>query len=175
MAHARVAHRLYSQGLITDEDWESKIREPMHFGGLINLRPYLDPRWQEGSASGFLAIGVGDTVVLPAMPVSSKRDDRRLFEPSFEDLLSKQRFFFRCQLAKQQGERTVKHPLIVEFSEVIHEFMAQRYKAFAARWRNSSKSSSNLALVPEVNWPVTFSNTSSTLGSVSNFHLKTPH
>ncbi|KIJ46300.1 hypothetical protein M422DRAFT_250349 [Sphaerobolus stellatus SS14] len=140
----------------------------MHFGGPINLRPHIDPRWLEGGARGCLAIAASDAITLPAMPVMSVKERSEIpFNPSFEQLLSKENFLRRCLFAKRQGDLMTKHPLVVEFSEVIHEFMEERYKAFSLRWKASLNPSPVLSLVPEVNWPATFANSCSTLGSMN--------
>lgn len=161
LAHARLTLRLRAQGLITDAEWQEKIRQPSHFGGPINLRPYLDAEWYKsgGATRGLSAISMYH-ITLPSIPVAGLNE-----YATFDQLLSKKQFSFMCKLARKQSDKFLNHPLLVEFAELTRNSFASRSKSVAMRWRAAS--AGHPALPPEVTRPYILCNGCSTLGNVS--------
>ncbi|KAI0831302.1 hypothetical protein BC628DRAFT_1311647 [Trametes gibbosa] len=145
MALTRVLHRRYLRGELSADEWESRRRQPMHFGGPLNLRPFLDEGWQRagGVAEMFLMIDFYDCT-LPFMPApyGSRRDasvPRVDGAPPYAALLSRARFLYRARLAKEQLARLVKHPLMLEIAHARQPLYVARKKRIATHWQASVK------------------------------------
>ena len=79
IAHARVLHRRRfpsdaSDPAIGDEEWAFRRIQPTHFGGPLNLRPYLERSWYErgGAEEVLLAISFF-FLELPFLPTFLRR------------------------------------------------------------------------------------------------------
>ncbi|KIJ55584.1 hypothetical protein M422DRAFT_24154 [Sphaerobolus stellatus SS14] len=169
IAHSRANHGLYSRGVLSRSEWERRIREPMHLGGPINLRPYLDTEWLNagGNSQGCVAIAHSD-ITLPAMPIMSESSGGIQAHPPFHKLLSKERFLYRCHFAKRKYDLVLKHPLIVEFAEITRQFSFGRTKAVASRWRALLDPTTSAVLVPIIDRHYVFANAVSTMGNLEN-------
>jgi hypothetical protein len=138
LAHARILHRLYAQGALSEAEWTHQIAQPMQFIGPLNLRPYLDPEWLATGGAGRVC-----TVVsyyrnrLPAMPVARTlpRGSPALEKPPFEALLSRGRFFHRCRIAKKQTSDFLDHPLKTEFAQLLKLPRIAKARSNALNWR----------------------------------------
>ncbi|GJJ11420.1 hypothetical protein Clacol_005653 [Clathrus columnatus] len=135
LAHAKLTHRLYAERLLTQSEWENKMVEPTYFGGPFNLRPYLNPEWFQngGSARCCIAVSLYFTT-LPRMPISRLENGEVHGNPSFCSLLSKQ---------QRQSKQYFKHPLLVEFTQLLAHRVLQRSKILADRWRALLQSGRN--------------------------------
>ncbi|KAF8515960.1 hypothetical protein JB92DRAFT_2912691 [Gautieria morchelliformis] len=129
LAYARILHRLYAQGALSEAEWTHRIAQPMHFSGPLNLRPYLDPEW--------LATGERAVNTLPAMPVARTlpRGSLALENPPFDTLLSKGRFLHRCRIAKKQTSDFLNHPLQTEFAQILRLPKLRKARSNALNWR----------------------------------------
>ena len=138
LAHARVLHRLYAQGLLSKADWADRITQPMHQSGPFNLRSYLDQEW--------LAAGGADRVctaisfyrsTLPTLPVArSLRYSSEVSEtPPFDALLSGPRFFHRCRIVTEQASDFLSHSLLPEFVQIMRPARAKKSRLIALDWR----------------------------------------
>lgn len=136
LAHARLTHRLYAEGSITQEEWDHRTTEPTYFFGPFNLRPYLDPEWLRNGGSTRCCIAVSwYETILPHMPVARLANGRVLKKPKFDSLLSEKQFLQRCQTCKRQSKNFFQHPLLVEFAELSRSGVLRRSKILADRWR----------------------------------------
>ncbi|KLO10826.1 hypothetical protein SCHPADRAFT_877654 [Schizopora paradoxa] len=174
LAHARVIHRLrlqHSQNPslefgITYEDWEARIRQPMHFGGPLNLRPYLSPSWYQNGGATEICLSIGFWYIsLPSMPFC-KRPVKQWEEqfPSFDELMSRTQFKRRVDFAKRKMVQIVKSPLFLEISATRMPGRVDRTRKAAMVWRERQRN-------PELNLPndpappVVFANGGSSLGN----------
>ncbi|KAI0636975.1 hypothetical protein C8Q77DRAFT_1215834 [Trametes polyzona] len=145
MALTRLLHRRYLRGDIFLEEWEYRRRQPMHYGGPVNLRPYLDEEWQRaGGVSEMLLMIDYYDCTLPFMPspYGARRDagvPRVDGAPPYSALLSRPRFFHRASLAKQQLARTVRHPLLLEIAHARQPLYVTRKKKIAVHWQADLK------------------------------------
>ncbi|KAI0362095.1 hypothetical protein OH77DRAFT_1491568 [Trametes cingulata] len=145
MALTRFLHRRYLRGDISEEEWEHRRRQPMHYGGPLNLRPHLDEEWQrKGGASEVCIMIDYYDCTLPFMPTpfGTRRGagvPRVDGAPPFSALLSPARFFYRAKLARQQLARVVKHPLLLEIARARQPVYVLRKKRIATHWQASLK------------------------------------
>lgn len=129
LAISRVLHRRRfrvdenGKPLIDDEEWEYRRRQPMHFGGPVNFRPYLNRGWYESGGAGEVCLAITFSFsVLPSMPAQDAKyaiamggdETRSDNAPSFSALLSPERFLYRALLANAQTKAQLKHPLFFE-------------------------------------------------------------
>ena len=138
LAHARVLHRLYVQGLLSKADWADRITQPMHQLGLINLRPYLDQEWLAAGGADRVCTAISFSMsTLPTLPVArSLRDGSEVSEtPPFDALLSGPRFFHRCRIVKEQASDFLGHSLLPEFAQIIRSARAKKSRLIALDWR----------------------------------------
>ncbi|KAL7284294.1 hypothetical protein ACG7TL_001577 [Trametes sanguinea] len=142
MALARVLHRRYTRGDMSAEEWEHRRRQPMHYGGPLNLRPYLDEEWRRkgGWSEVALMIDFYDCT-LPAMPTpfGTRKDADVPAEdgaPPFSVLLSRERFIHRVRDVKRQIARAVEHPLFLDIAHARQERLyTPRKKMVVEHWR----------------------------------------
>ena len=176
IAHARILHRLrYKKNEISDSEWDFRLKQPMHFAGPLNLRPYLDQDWykNKGGASEIcLAINFYN-YVLPPLPRSHLPPDQwnGVFPP-YESLLSNKRFLHRSRMTRQQITATMKHPLFVDISACRGPGRIARARGFAMNWRAQQNGepvqavgANNTNVGGDV--PFVFSNGGASLGNVS--------
>ena len=118
----------------------------MHFGGPINLRPYMDPEWQRkgGATEVGLAIDFYE-LSLPFMPTpfGSRRDERvpRAADgaPPYAALLSRERFFYRGQLCRRQLAAIASNPLVLDIASARQPAYLHRKKTMALHWLAEKK------------------------------------
>ncbi|KAI0362094.1 hypothetical protein OH77DRAFT_1416302 [Trametes cingulata] len=145
MALTRLLHRRYLRGDISEEEWEQRRRQPLHSGGPLNLRPYLDEDWQrKGGLSEILLMIDYYDCTLPFMPTpyGSRRDagvPRVDGAPPYSALLSRERFFYRAKLIRQQITRAVKYPLVVELAQARQPVFALRNKMNTMQWQAAQR------------------------------------
>ncbi|KAI0374887.1 hypothetical protein BV20DRAFT_1010609 [Pilatotrama ljubarskyi] len=145
MAFTRFLHRRYLRGDIPEEEWEYRRRQPMHYGGPLNLRPHLDEEWQRKGGASEVSIMIDYyDCTLPFMPspYGTRKDasvPRVDGAPPFSALLSRARFFYRAKLARQQLARAVKHPLLLEIAHARQPLYLLRKKRIVTHWQASLK------------------------------------
>ncbi|KAF5315871.1 hypothetical protein D9611_004763 [Ephemerocybe angulata] len=138
VAMARVMARRYLQGKMSQKEWDFRKVEPMINAGPLNLRPFLKSAWYEsgGSTNASLAIGF----YFYQLPFMSLGSAASLLPgsglPGHLDMLSKTRFFYRCQRMKQSIAEYVRHPLFCEMNTVFLPARLQRLKGIALDWRS---------------------------------------
>ncbi|KAH7909778.1 hypothetical protein BJ138DRAFT_187093 [Hygrophoropsis aurantiaca] len=143
VALARVLCRRRLRGEIGDAEWAYRARQPMHFHGPLNLRPYLHSEWFAQGGSGDVGLGISFfQYTLPFMPLGKMHGlskEKRGLElvseaPRFEDLMSFERFLFRCTAAKEQAERIFNHPRFLDISVAAHVDRIPPSKEAALHW-----------------------------------------
>lgn len=145
LASARILHRRYLRGEISEDEWEHRRGEPMHFGGPINLRPYMDVEWQKNGGATEVALAIDYyECTLPFMPTpyGMRRDDgvpRVDGAPPYSALLSHARFFHRARLFRGQLLRFVKNPLVLDIAQARQPTYALRKKTIATHWLAAQK------------------------------------
>jgi hypothetical protein len=133
IALTRVLCRRYLQGEISEEEWEQRKIQPMHTGGPLNLRPFLDENWLARGGGGEVLIAIDFFYhILPFMPLGSSNHGKMNKVPPFSSLLSPERFFHRCRLIKRQTARHLAHPL-------FHEINAARALGRIARIKRAGQ------------------------------------
>lgn len=138
VATSRVLHRLRSRGLITDEDWEHRIRQPMYFLGPLNYRPYLDQQWYATGGEDEVMIAIGYSVLtLPSMPTSQVVDATGA--PPLSALLSHARFLARVRMAKAQARAMSQHPLFHELLLLWWPERNRNAREAALAWRKTKR------------------------------------
>ena len=69
LALTRMVHRRYLRGEMSQEEWEDRRRQPMHFTGPLNLRPFMDEEWQKKGGATEIALAIDFyECTLPFMP-----------------------------------------------------------------------------------------------------------
>ena len=179
LAMSRVLNRLRHKGQISNQDWEDRLREPMHFTGPINYRPYLDNSWYKTGGVDEVMIAISfSALTLPSMPTSSVLDSTGA--PPFSALFSPARFLARAQLAKARWQTLLKHPLLHEFHVNRLPARNERTRANAIAWRaaQNGKEPPKLTELPKMAGqfsniaPCVFTNGGASLGNV---RLILPH
>ncbi|KAI0647047.1 hypothetical protein C8Q79DRAFT_1110405 [Trametes meyenii] len=146
MALTRFLHRRYLRSEISQDEWEYRRRQPMHYGGPLNLRPYLDQEWQSkgGPTNVALMIDFYD-VTLPFMPTpyGARNDESVPREadgaPSYATLLSRARVVYRTKLARRQLANSVRHPLLLEIAHARQPLYVVRQKMITAHYHAAQK------------------------------------
>lgn len=145
LAITRMLHRRYLRGDISQDEWEHRRRQPMHFGGPINLRPYMDAEWQRkgGATEIVLAIDYYECR-LPFMPApfGTRRDQavpRVDGAPPYSALLSRERFFNRARFFRAQLQKIVRHPLLLDIALARQPMYVVRKKTIATHWLAEKK------------------------------------
>ncbi|GJE91990.1 hypothetical protein PsYK624_081430 [Phanerochaete sordida] len=132
LAFARLLHRLHAQGTLSDADWETRLRQPMHYTGPMNYRPYLDSAWYKSGGAEEVCIAISFyTLTLPSLPRAPTSPPDATGAPPFHALLSPARFRARAQAARAQSKALAAHPL-------LHEFHALRLTLRNARTRTAA-------------------------------------
>ena len=184
LAITRMLHRRYLRGDLSADEWERRRRQPMHFGGPINLRPYMDPEWQSKGGATEVALAIDYyECTLPFMPTpfGSRRDEgvRRdhLGAPPFAALMSPARFFYRGWLCRQQLRMIMANPLAMDIAAARQPTYVHRKRVMATHWLAEKKGEP----LPDLPVPVqardaapadcVFANGLSSVGQVRTFPL----
>ncbi|KAG7447896.1 uncharacterized protein BT62DRAFT_946652 [Guyanagaster necrorhizus] len=124
IAMGRLLCRRYAQGLITEEEWEFRKREPTYTAGPVNVRPYLDREWYThgGAENPMLSIGfyLYPLSFVPLYPEGG--------HSTFGALLSCRRFWYRCRNMKKRADDFLKHPLFLDIGSVRYPPMINTLK-----------------------------------------------
>jgi hypothetical protein len=140
VALSRVLHRRYLRGEISNEEWEHRKRQPMHQGGPVNIRPFMDKEWYQNGGGGDIVLTVGfSTATLPFMPFSDSRENLDLGAPKLEALLSKKRFFYRCRIVKSSHDKILRGPLVLHTAALATRTKASQSTALL--WKKITGSS----------------------------------
>ncbi|KAH0825745.1 hypothetical protein J3R83DRAFT_9918, partial [Lanmaoa asiatica] len=158
VAHSRLLCRRYLRGEIPEEEWEYRKRQPMLFGGVVNLRPYWDD-WFHNGGSGEVGLNIGSYVhhVLPFMPLgamaSKNIDHLELVDgaPLFQDLMSFDRFLLRCEWVRLESEKLSRSPWFLEICVATHNNALEGNAMRAATWRRAGE---RVVLSAEAQQPV---------------------
>lgn len=111
-----------------EKEWQYRQRQPSHFFGPLNIRPYLDRDWlRKGGVQQVFATGSNYQCTLPCLPVA---------RASNRTLMSKEKFFHRCRLAKTEMDLQFKHPLILEFAAIYSTVHCAERSRFAKQWQD---------------------------------------
>ncbi|KAI1795882.1 hypothetical protein LXA43DRAFT_989906 [Ganoderma leucocontextum] len=156
LAITRMLHRRYLRGDMPRDEWEYRRRQPMHFGGPVNLRPYMDADWQRKGGATEVALAIDYyECTLPFMPspFGSRKDDgvpRDQGAPPFAALMSRVRFLHRGQLCRQQLRRIMSNPLAMDIASARQPTWVHRKKVMATHWLAEQKGEP----LPELPMPV---------------------
>ncbi|KAJ3723437.1 hypothetical protein C8R42DRAFT_37269 [Lentinula raphanica] len=115
---------------IDDEEWSYRRRQRMMTGGPLNLRPYLDQNWYSEGGAGNVCLSISYFFfALPFMPLGesgvladSLSDDfeagtlatSEIKMPSYDEMLSKERFHMRCKNIRKQSLEVFRHPRFLD-------------------------------------------------------------
>ncbi|KAL5494922.1 hypothetical protein ACEPAI_384 [Sanghuangporus weigelae] len=137
-------HRTNEKGrpLIHDEEWEYRCIQPMHFGGPVNFRPYLNRDWFERGGANEICLAITFSYsTLPFMPSKEFVGDQDAV--SFSDLLSPARFVYRSRLIQAQLETQLRSPLFHELHTVLTPRRVTLAKAVGLAWRAKQAGNAN--------------------------------
>ena len=179
LAITRILHRRYLRGEISEEEWEHRRRQPIHFGGPINLRPYVDADWQR--KGGLTEIGLMIDIyecTLPFMPTpfGTRRDEsvpRVNGAPPYSALMSHARFFHRARFLKDQLQKRATHPLILDIAQARQPSYILGKKKAMTHWLAEKKGEPLPSFVQPPHWDSVpsdhaISNFLSSVGQVSS-------
>lgn len=125
LAMSRILHRQHFQGIISEDEWQSRIRQPTHTGGPFNLRSFLRKDWVDNGGQNELNVHISFYFIsLPHMPYASRKFADHTGAPPFSTLMSHDRFLLRCKGVKKDMNKYMGRPL---FFEVIDQ-QAKPYK-----------------------------------------------
>ncbi|TDL25416.1 hypothetical protein BD410DRAFT_819988 [Rickenella mellea] len=170
IGHSRVLHKQHTRGHISDDEWMERKKQPMLFGGPLNLRPYLSREWYEagGGAEVCLAISFFFNK-LPFMPTSEWGAGNWYNDtPSFPDLLSRERFFLRCRIVKHQTISYMRHPLFLELALLRTPARVDRARNLGLLWREAQlrREEPRMDDLPVAGRGVVFANGGSSMGNI---------
>ncbi|KAI0748120.1 hypothetical protein C8Q80DRAFT_718077 [Daedaleopsis nitida] len=140
LALTRILHRRYLRRDMSEDEWEYRRRQPMHFAGAINVRPYVDAEWQRKGGATEIALMIDlYECTLPFMPTpyGTRRDEgvpRVDGAPPYSALMSHARFFHRTRLFKAQLQRHVTHPLRMDIASARQPSNILGKKRNALHW-----------------------------------------
>ncbi|PBK78347.1 uncharacterized protein ARMOST_03892 [Armillaria ostoyae] len=142
IAMARLLCRRYAQGLMTEEEWEFRKREPTYTAGPINIRPYLDREWytRGGAENPMLSIGF---YLYPMSFVPLKPEGGH---STFDALLSRQRFWYRCRNMKKRANDLLNHPLFLDIGSVRYPPMFKMLKELEFKAQTSYSKQEDLSI-----------------------------
>ena len=142
MGSARVLHRRYFRGEITEEQWGWYRSQPFHAVGPINFRPFLDQEWYESGGAEVVMLGISFySLILPSIPTVSREwlsQHRSKLEdgtPPFSALLPQDRFVRRVKAVKKQFKYILTHPLLFEIGVAHHIERSLAGKAAVEKWK----------------------------------------
>ncbi|KAK0463954.1 uncharacterized protein EV420DRAFT_1116955 [Desarmillaria tabescens] len=138
----RLLCRRYVQGLMTEEEWEFRKMEPTYTTGPINVRPYLDREWYThgGAKNPMLSIGF---YLYPMSFVPLKPEGAH---STFDVLLSRQRFWYRCRNMQKRANSLLKHPLFLDIGSVRYPPMIKMLKELLSKAQTSYSKEEDLSI-----------------------------
>jgi hypothetical protein len=112
------------------DEWEHRLRQPMHFGGPASIRPYFDPEWlrQGGMTEVFSAITYSQAT-LPSLPRITTGD------LNYNNFMSQRTFWHRCHSVRRQMTSYLKHPLLLQFAALTDRKHCAGKKALLDLWK----------------------------------------
>lgn len=143
LATAKVLHRRYQRGEISDEEWGYIRKQPTHSRGPLNIRPHLDKDWYKNGGDGeIMLVLVYFHCTLPTFPSPPGFSKTSVYEtpdgaPSYSQLLSQKRFVYRCNIIRQQLKEQIAHPLFADLAEFQHRDFLSRKKTIYQHWHSS--------------------------------------
>jgi len=142
MGSARVLHRRYLRGEISEEEWEWYRTQPFHAAGPINFRPFLDREWYDSGGAEVVMFGINFYfVTIPSIPTVSGRwlsqhhSELEDGAPPFSALLPQDHFVRRVQAMKKQLKDILAHPLLFEIGTAHAVERVRSSKAAVGKWR----------------------------------------
>jgi len=173
VALTRVLCRRYIRGDISEEDWQFRKREQMFTSGPLNLRPYLNKDWLEQGGLTNVSLAINFFLYsLPFMPLGLSSHLRPGMDlPSYESLLSKGRFLYRCHMVKNKAAQFMNHPLFMELAAVRSFVMVEGAKQLSLHWRKERGPPQHingdlLSTIDQAKQSLIFCNVGSTIGDV---------
>lgn len=174
MAHialTRFLYKRYLRGEMSKQEWEYRKRQPLHTGGPLNLRPFLDKTWFKRGGGGELCVAISFYyLTLSRVPLGSDLEADAGDIPSLTTMLSRKQFFHRCNMVKMQVTHYIKHPLFYELSAAQSPGRVRRLKAAGEKWRNREEKGKDKEARKDI-WDVTegpvFTHGGSSFGNVS--------
>ncbi|KAK0228722.1 hypothetical protein IW262DRAFT_1446276 [Armillaria fumosa] len=156
IAMARLFCRRYAQGLMTEEEWEFRKREPTYTAGPINIRSYLDRKWytRGGAENPMLSIGF---YLYPMSFVPLKPEGGH---STFDVLLSRQRFWYRCRNMKKRANDVLNHPLFLDIGLMLKEL------EFKAQTSHSKQEDLSVSAIDQAKLGIVTSFGGSSFGSI---------
>jgi hypothetical protein len=165
LAYARVLHR--RRHTMEPDEWEHRIREPMHYNGPMSRRPKMPKEWKDkgGLTEFYMLIGIYECT-LPRMPSCNNSTD-----PSYEELLSRARFRNRCLSVQQQTDKYVNHPFFHELDAALYVGRLENRKRAAKLWEKNRRGEMTQQDLEELagylrSFPYMLTNSASSIGSV---------
>ena len=134
-AVARMLHRRFLRGDIPLAEWEHRRRQPMHYAGPVNLRPYMDETWQRAGGATEVALHIDYYfATLPFMPAPfGARTDAGVPRvdgaPPLSALMSRERFLLRVRHFHRQIQRIMRSPLLLDIAvarQPVYDFKKKR-------------------------------------------------
>ena len=178
MATARVLHRRYMRGEISEQEWEHIRKQPTHSRGPLSTRPYLDKDWR--SKGGDEEVMVAITYfwcTLPSFPSPPGFSKSSVYSfsdgvPSFADLLSHRQFVYRCNMVRNEMKEQVTHPFLMDMSEFHQRDFLDRKRKIYQHWHASlnGETSQNDLRLNGLREGLAFTYEWTTVGDVS-FHI----
>lgn len=166
IAGARVLHRRYIRGEISEAEWDLIKKQPFNIHGPLNLRPYLDREWYNKGGSTVVALCINYfSFKLPFMPSNCELPlDNG--SPSFESLISDARFLLRCRMVQKQSQAFMRHPLFFELAHAkLPPSLDARITA-ANTWRSGGPTEPGVTIPTNIGQDVVFFSGGSNFGNV---------
>lgn len=165
IAHSVVLHR--RRHMFSAEEWDHRLKQPMHFAGPVNPRPFLDQDWLKngGHSEVFAAVAYAN-VTLPFIPRMKES------EMGYGDLMTKAVFWHRCNMVKRQWRNFLKHPLMLQIAAVMEVARASSRRVNLKNWnalQNGEFSGNSLQSALQGDDGVVFANRGSSFGSVRDY------
>ncbi|KAF8163367.1 hypothetical protein B0H34DRAFT_320922 [Crassisporium funariophilum] len=147
VALTRVLIRRYLRGEISEEEWEFRKKEPMLTAGPLNLRPFLDKDWLEQGGTTNVSLSISFFMYsMPFMPLGSSAHLRPGMDvPSYDTLLSKNRFLFRSHSLRAKATQYIRHPLFIELAEAQTPRRLDRLRGAGLQWRKEKRAPQHLS------------------------------
>lgn len=144
----RVLCRQRVLGLMDDEEWDFRRKEPMYSAGPLNLRPFLDQDWYRAGGHDAVLLAIGFYVFRLLHMSLGKAGSLRKGDPvpSFRDLLPRNRFIYRSRLVRRQSDLVIKHPLSLDIGQASLQRRIESSEAMVRAWQQRSISDANASV-----------------------------